>query len=161
MNKKQRKSPSRSAKKNPNIMQTYTALYNLYREPKDEKSQNILADELLDWSFRDDSIRLEQFAFLKQITPSRLYRIAEGNEYFSAKLDQVKVNLANRIWDFGIRELIPQHVFVRLLPLYSKEFKEYERERTKTAVEARYGSQGAHIKVVMEKFTSEEVHENT
>lgn len=126
------------------------ARYRLKRAPKEPDEQNLLADEMIDWVDRWDHVfDINSFPIFKGYSPYRLFKIAEANEYFAECLELAKHIICQRR-DKAARERTQDATYIlKTLPLYSREYREWEIERNKRDIEAR---ENKTITVVMERF---------
>lgn len=98
------------------------------------KEQNKLADEMHVFYFdeRFNRIDINTFAIEYRFTPSKLFRIAETNPYFADILEHCRIKIAMTLINLIREDSENKALYNKLLPLYHKEFREYEIEKRAT-----------------------------
>ena len=102
----------------------------LINPPKTIKAQNDLADEFVEWSYRNDSFAIEDFPLSKKMSPTYFYALAFQNEYFLHALDIAKHNIGSRLMSCWRNKTLDREYALKMFPLYNKKYKEYLFEKT-------------------------------
>ncbi len=124
------------------------------KPPRDRKSQDELADEMLRFVNDKNVLTLDSFPVSKSMAPTHLYKLADTNEYFALCLELARAMLSDRLiygWHHGHFQ---KDFVLRMLPLYNKEYKEMTLQKFKISEEARY--QPAVINVMVPPIIAEE-----
>lgn len=114
----------------------------LKRFPKDTLEQNKLADELIEWALKEDTLFLESFPLERRMSPYHFFKFAkaETNEYFTMAFDFARASSAVKMQQgkHGMDAALIQKVF----PLYHRQYHEYLIEREDRAAEVKKLSTG-------------------
>lgn len=94
------------------------AKYDLDREAKD----------LLEWSLRDDALRLYGFTNPKDYDWDDLDDFAKRSEVFSLALKKAKKRLALRREDYVSKGLLKECVYNKTMHIYDKEYRSVDKE---------------------------------
>lgn len=126
----------------------------LRRMPKDPEELNLLADELIMWALKDDSVLLERFPLSKMMSPYLFFKFAksESNEYFTDAFDFARSMCGVRMQEGN--HAIDNSVVLRLLPLYNREYGDYLLQKEQRTLESS-GKSGSNIVVNMEVCKSD------
>jgi len=96
----------------------------MHYPPRDTLSQNALADEMVVWSKRDDSINIAAFPISKNINPYRFYKLAEQNDYFKEALQLAKYTIGSRLNKEWHDEKIGSDYAKSFIGIYDPEYKQ-------------------------------------
>ncbi len=117
------------AKKRVPLAEKTTSKGKIYGRPiewTDEKIEK-LADDLLEWCRRDDSIMLTRFCADNEIIASELSYYEENNDKFSKALKLAKLNIAARREEMANSEQINYGVYQRYQGMYDPMLTKHER----------------------------------
>lgn len=129
---------------------TYTQLYNLKRPPVDPKEIKKLADKLILWARKDDSIIIEEFAIEEGISPVHFRRLGEKDDYFNEAYILAKHAVGARRERLTFSENLVRMTY----PLYNDAFAEYQKE--KASWSKKEEDTAKNITVVVEPFKDKE-----
>jgi hypothetical protein len=93
--------------------------------PKEVDAQNTLAKEMCEWVLTDNAWWLDDFAISKRMAPSKVYKIAETNEVFEQAINFCRAVIASKMVHGWKNKIVEKEFCLRLLPLYSDEYKDY------------------------------------
>lgn len=107
----------------------------LKRMPHSSEEQNILADELIEWALKDDSLLLEKFPLSKMISPYLFFKLGKSgkNDYFTRAFDFARAACSVRHIEGN--HSIDTTVVLRLMRVYNREYHESLIEIEDRAVE--------------------------
>lgn len=86
-----------------------------------------LADNLLEWSQRDDSIMLTKFCAENEIIPDDIARWETNNNKFGRALKLAKINIAYRREEMVNKEQMNYGVYQRYQGMYDPMLTKHER----------------------------------
>lgn len=107
----------------------------LERMPSDEKGQNDIANDLIEWALKEDSILLERFPLSKMMSPYLFFRLAKSgkNPYFTESVEFARALCCVRMQEGNHK--IDTGLIYRLLPIYHHEYAQYLLEKETRTME--------------------------
>lgn len=104
-------------------------LYARAQIPTTLDMENRLGDEIEEWSYKSDSVDIDEFFSAKRLPKSKCLKIAKSNEYFSDRLEIAYTNIAMRLKrNTRDDKLIPIYCF-KILPQYDAEYRDMQISR--------------------------------
>ena len=109
----------------------------LGKMPHGTEDQNILADELIEWALKEDSLLLERFPLSKKISPYRFFRLCKSgkNDYLTRALEFARAACSVRQIEGDHK--IDTSIVLKLLRVYNTEYHESLLEIEDRAIEAK------------------------
>jgi len=130
-----------------------TTHFKLCWPPSDEREQNRLGDQLVEWSILSESTKIEDFPLSRRMNPYRFKHIGDDNDYFKDCYEYAQYAIGSRLQE-GIHthsETIDRELGMRLLPLYNREYREMQIQlKTPANINQNAGTQY----IVLEKMPS-------
>ena len=114
----------------------------LKRFPKDKLEQNKLADELIEWALREDTLLLEAFPLDRKMSPYHFFKFAkaETNEYFTMAFDFARSSSAVKM--IQGKHGMDINLIQKIFPVYHRQYHEYLMEREEHTAEIKKLSSG-------------------
>lgn len=97
--------------------------------PTGSKEIEELADELMAYAAQEDVFKLEDFPLMKQYSPHKFFKLAEVNEKFARALDYARHAVGSRLQHKLVYEGMNPTFAMKMLPLYHRDYREWELER--------------------------------
>ena len=99
----------------------YVALYRL--SPKSDEELANLANELLEWVERPDSIRYNDFAAMKRIPTGYMAELVRRSQYLADAVDVAKNIIGSRREKGGLYNEMNAGIVLAAAPIYDKSWK--------------------------------------
>ena len=105
--------------------------------PKDTKTQNKLADELIEWAYNNEVIDLDLFPLSKRLSPYRFYKISQSNPYLEEALEVAKYIISSRLKKGWADRSIDASYAKEMLPEYNQTYRDWVRMKILAVMELR------------------------
>lgn len=126
--------------------------FGMWREwPLTKASVQRLADALVEWARKDDSLTLQQFWVERNITPKVYYDYKKKHECLQDAHEYAHACLGARREVGGLKRELDPGLVSRSMPIYSKEWKELEEWRNELKKKNEDKSIGTERIVVIER----------
>lgn len=112
--------------------------YDLVYKPSTHTEIVQLADELMSWAELPDSNNIDDFAYLKKMSPYRFKRL--NNEYFQECLERVKYYISSKNRSSLIKHNFNEKVYFQELPMLNRDVREYQDEQVAKKLELTSGT---------------------
>lgn len=119
----------------------------LRQDPETELEYHELADELIEWSKKEDSLTFNSFPLDLMIPVDNFNNYPEKSEYFSQAYDIALRNVGARRERLAREGVINSQIVLATMPLYDPEYKKWLKSMRQKEQEHK-----GNITVVIEKF---------
>ena len=93
--------------------------------PETKEDIHALANELVEWSKKDDVLNFDDFALDKFFLPDELYKLTESNEYFFKAYNMGLRAIGNRLERLAFMGKLDKTLVLATMPLYSPDYREW------------------------------------